>query len=273
MSLKIKLAISPCPNDTFIFEPMIHQRIDSEGLSFDVEFHDVETLNRMALKKKAEMIKVSYHAWLFLREHYFLLDSGSAMGEGNGPLLISREPWSINDIPNLTVAVPGEYTTAHLLLRLMAPNPAKKVFMVFSDIETAVLSGKTDAGAIIHENRFTYKQKGLLKIADLGGLWETLSQSPIPLGGIVVNKTLGDDNHQKLNRVMHRSVRYSMQHPEIPMPFVREHAQEMEESVMKQHIGLYVNHYTLNLGEHGKRAIHLLVEKAEKSGLLSQVIR
>ncbi len=259
MSPTIKLAISPCPNDTFIFEPMINQRIDCEGVAFDVEFHDVETLNRMALKKGADMIKVSYHAWLFLRDSYSLLESGSAMGEGNGPVLISRSPYTINDTPRLTVAVPGEFTTAHLLLRILAPNPRQKIFVVFSEIENWVLSGKADAGVIIHENRFTYEKKGLLKIADLGEYWENLTQSPIPLGGILVKKTLGNETRQKLNRIMHRSVQFSMQNPDIPMPFVCKHAQEMEETMMKQHIGLYVNNYTLNLGKRGKNAIkHLL---------------
>ena len=262
----ISLAFSPCPNDTFIFDAIVHRRIDLEGLSFDSSLADVEELNRWALEEKTNMIKVSYHAWLLMREHYTLLNSGSAMGFGNGPLLIAknRMPDAGYRMPDMRIALPGEHTTAHLLFKIAFPQARKKQFMIFSDIEDAVLSGEVDAGVIIHENRFTYKQKGLFKIMDLGEYWKDLTQSPIPLGGIVVKKGLGEEVIAKLNRIMKRSVQYALNHPTEAMPFVRENAREMDEEVMKQHIKLYVNEFTLDPGEEGKRAIQTLIEFGNK---------
>lgn len=265
---RINLAISPCPNDTFIFEPIINKRIDLEGFDFEVQLHDLETLNHMAMKNEPDMVKVSYYAYLLLQNNYTLLDSGSAMGKGNGPLLISREAFTLADIPQLTIAIPGEYTTAHLLLQVAASKPKEKKFMIFSGIENAILSGEVDAGVIIHENRFTYAKKGLKKIADLGEYWEDLTDSPIPLGGIITKKTLGYDRINKLNRIMFRSVQYSMKNPETAMPFVCKHAQEMDETVMLQHIRLYVNDYTLSMGTRGKVALNHLLEVARERGII-----
>ncbi|MEI7983833.1 MAG: MqnA/MqnD/SBP family protein, partial [Bacteroidota bacterium] len=196
------------------------------------------------------------------------LDSGSAMGKGNGPLLISRKPYTLEDIPRLSVAIPGEYTTAHLLLQIAASPPKEKRFMIFSDIEKAVLTGIVDAGVIIHENRFTYKEKGLMKIADLGEYWEKLTGSPIPLGGIIAKKSLGYGQINKLNRIMFRSVEFSMKYPELAMPFVRNHAQEMDEAVIQQHIGLYVNDFTLRMGSIGKASITRLFDIATMKGII-----
>jgi 1,4-dihydroxy-6-naphthoate synthase len=260
----IRLAFSPCPNDTFIFDALVHGKIDLEGLEFKYEMQDVETLNGMALRGRADMIKVSYHAFLYLRQSYVLLQSGSALGRGNGPLLIARKPLDTSDLPDLTVAIPGEYTTAHLLFRLAFPDARLKRFMVFSEIEQAVLEGRTDAGVIIHENRFTYQEKGLVRIVDLGEYWETSTGSPIPLGGIVARKALGPETHAKLGRIMKRSVEYAMRNGSDVMPFVRKNAREMEEQVMKKHIGLYVNDFTLDLGEEGRKAVGILLETAEK---------
>ena len=264
--MMISLAFSPCPNDTFIFDAIVHRRIDLEGLAFDYSMADVEELNRWALEEKRDMIKVSYHAWLSMRKGYTLLDSGSAMGFGNGPLLVAKNqmPDAGYQMPDMRIALPGEHTTAHLLFKTAFPQAEKKKFMRFSDIEGAILSGEVDAGVIIHENRFTFEQKGLVKIMDLGEYWENLTQSPIPLGGIVVRNSLGEEVIAKLNRIMSRSVQYAMDHPDEAMPFVREHAQEMDEEVMKQHINLYVNKFTLDPGVEGKRAIQTLVEFGNK---------
>jgi 1,4-dihydroxy-6-naphthoate synthase len=259
----ISLAFSPCPNDTFIFDAMVHGKVDTEGLTFDYRMEDVETLNHLAIESRMDMLKVSYHAYLYLTGRYFLFDSGSALGSGNGPLLISKNKFTADKLNGLTVAIPGRYTTAHLLLNLMAPNISHKKIKVFNAIEDAILSGEVDAGVIIHENRFTYERKGLLKIADLGEFWEDLTHVPIPLGGIIARKELGDETLGKLNRILHRSVSFAMENPDKVMDFVRRNAQEMEEEVMRKHIALYVNSYTLDLGEEGRNAVKKLIELAK----------
>ena len=254
----ITLGFSPCPNDTFIFDALVHQKIDTEGLSFETRMEDVETLNQSAMKDALDMVKVSYHAFLYLSDRYQMLDSGSALGFGVGPILISRKQYTLEDLPNLTIAIPGEYTTANLLLKLAFPAVKSKKFLIFHEIEDAIISGSVDAGVIIHENRFTYKKKGLRKILDLGEFWEKMTQSPIPLGGIAVKKSLGVDLITKLNRIMRRSVVYAKEHPEDAMNFVRCNAQEMDEEVMKKHIDLYVNQYTVELGAVGEKAVENL---------------
>jgi 1,4-dihydroxy-6-naphthoate synthase len=257
---RISLAFSPCPNDTFIFYAMTHGKVDTEDISFGYHMADVETLNHLALRGEAEMIKVSYHAWLYLINNYALLDAGSALGFGNGPLLISKKEYKPEDVPGLTIAIPGQYTTAHLLLRFAFPDAGKKRITVFSEIEEALLKGVADAGVIIHENRFTYASKGLRKITDLGEYWEKQTGAPIPLGGIVAKKSLGYETINKLNRTMKRSVIWAMEHPDETMDFVRENAREMDEEVMRKHIGLYVTEFTIDLGEKGKEAVRKLSE-------------
>jgi 1,4-dihydroxy-6-naphthoate synthase len=259
-SSAITLAFSPCPNDTFIFDAMVHHKIDTEGIEFDFRMTDVEELNHAALRNETDVTKVSFHAWLYLKSHYHLLDSGSALGRGNGPLVIARTPCSLEEIRDMNIAIPGEYTTAHLLLKIAAPAPKNKTILVFHRIEDAILNGEVDAGVIIHENRFTYEKKGLVRICDLGEYWENLTGSPIPLGGIVVKKSLGDEMIAKLNRIMRRSVEYAFNHPESVMDFVRANAQEMDEEVIKKHIGLYVNEFTVDLGIDGRNAISKLEE-------------
>jgi len=267
----LTLAFSPCPNDTFIFAALVHGWIDREGIAFDYHLADVEELNLMALSGKVDMVKVSFHAWLSLRNQYELLESGSALGFGNGPLLIARSriplqlftgnsEQSKQKMSEIRVALPGEHTTAHLLFSLAFPEVTRKEFMLFSDIETAVISGEVDAGVIIHENRFTYKQKGLVKIMDLGEFWEEKSSSPIPLGGIIARRELGEKTIEKLNRIMRRSVQFAMKNPDDVMDFVTAHAREMDEEVMRKHINLYVNRFTLDLGEDGSRAIQTLID-------------
>jgi len=268
MGTVINLGFSPCPNDTFIFAAMVHGMIDTEGLEFGYRMEDVERLNHLAMDGIMDMVKVSYHAFLHLSPVYCLLDSGSALGSGNGPLLISKKKYSIRDLDNLMVAIPGEYTTAHLLLKLLAPGIHRKKILVFDEIEDAILGEEVDAGVIIHENRFTYERRGLQKIADLGEAYENLTHCPIPLGGIIAQKKLGKETLDKLNRVMHRSVAYAMENPGAVMDFVRSNAQEMEDEVMMKHIHLYVNHYTLDLGPDGRKAIARLFELALESGMV-----
>ena len=261
----IRLPISPCPNDTFIFDAIIHHRIDLEGLSFSFQFQDVETLNQMALAGNADLIKVSFFTYLMLQENFVLLDSGSAMGFGNGPLLISKHKIYPDEIKELKIAIPGKYTTANLLLSLAYPQLTQKQEYLFSDIEEVILSGEMDAGVIIHENRFTYRSKGLRKIVDLGELWEQQYGLPIPLGGIIVKRNLPEDIRHKINRVLRRSVEYALQNPNDSLPFVRQHAQSMDESVMQSHIRLYVNDFSVDLGVKGREAIDTLYAKgAEK---------
>lgn len=268
MGTVIKLGFSPCPNDTFIFGAMVHGMIDCEGLEFDYKMADVEHLNHLAMEGTIDMVKVSYHAFLYLSPVYSLLDSGSALGTGNGPLLISKKKYSISDLEDRIVAIPGEYTTAHLLLKLLAPSIRRKKILLFNEIEDAILSEEADAGVIIHESRFTYENKGLLKIADLGGLYESLTHSPIPLGGIIARKSLGKETVDKLNRILHRSVSFAMDNPGKVMDFVRCNAQEMDEEVMMKHIHLYVNKYTLDLGTDGRKAIACLFNLALERGLI-----
>lgn len=264
----INLGFSPCPNDTFIFAAMMHGMIDTEGLEFDYRMEDVEKLNLLAMEGVMDMVKVSFHAFLHLSPVYRLLDSGSALGFGNGPLLISKKKYSIGDLDNLRVAIPGEYTTAHLLLKLLAPRVQRKKILVFNEIEDAIIKEEVDAGVIIHESRFTYERKGLQKIADLGEAYEDLTHCAIPLGGIIAQKKLGKETLDKLNRVMHRSVAYAMENPGAVMDFVRCNSEEMEDEVMLKHIHLYVNNFTLDLGSEGRKAIARLFELAHETGMI-----
>lgn len=266
--MKLTLGFSPCPNDTFIFDAMIHGKVDTEGLEFQPVIADVEELNQRAFAKSLDITKLSYHAFAFLLKDYALLDAGSALGDNVGPLLIAKAPMEEADIKKARIAIPGKYTTANFLLSLAYPKAKKKTEMLFSDIEDAVLSGTVDAGLIIHENRFTYRDKGLVKLKDLGEYWESTTQMPIPLGGIVASRALGAEALQAVNRVMARSVAFALSHPEEPRAFVRRHAQEMEEEVMYKHIGLYVNDYTRSLGIKGREAVQRLFDIAMAKGVI-----
>jgi 1,4-dihydroxy-6-naphthoate synthase len=247
----ISLFFSPCPNDTFIFDAMVNQKIDTEGIDFTYRMADVEELNRNALEGRPEMTKVSCHAWLYLRQKYSLLSSGCA-------LVISREEFPPDELETRSIAIPGEYTTAHLLLKVFFPAARNIRNMIFHEIEDAVVKGTVDAGVIIHENRFTYEKKGLKKICDLGEYWEKKTGCPVPLGGIVVRKDLGPEMTVKLERIMKRSVQFALANPQSSMDFVKQNAQEMEDEVIKKHIQLYVNEFTVNLDEQGRNAIRNL---------------
>ena len=268
--MTLTLAYSPCPNDCFMFDAMVHGRIDTEGLDFDVRLLDIDALNTAAFAGEFDATKLSFHAYAYCADRYVLLDAGSALGNNCGPLLISKR-----DIPRaevaaggVRIAIPGRFTTANFLCGLAFPQAQDKTPMIFSDIEPAVLEGRFDAGVIIHENRFTYEAKGLKKIIDLGEFWEDETGAPIPLGGIVVRRGLGDDVKQVLNRVMRRSVEYAFAHRAASLPYVRAHAQEMSEEVMYKHIDLYVNEYSVDLGREGRRAIELMFARANAVGLI-----
>jgi len=256
------LGFSTCPNDTFIFDAMVNGRIDTEGLRFELHLADVEELNQLAFKSTLDITKVSYHAFAYLSEAYQLLTAGSALGFNNGPLLISKHKIYPDEVSGLKIAIPGKYTTANLLLSIAFPNLQQKKEYLFSDIEEVILSGEADAGVIIHENRFTYQARGLKKIVDLGEYWDQLTGLPIPLGGIIIRRSLPQELRLKVNRVLRRSVEYAFENPNDSLPFVRQHAQSMEEEVMRNHIELYVNDFSLDLGTKGREAITTLYDKS-----------
>jgi 1,4-dihydroxy-6-naphthoate synthase len=267
--MKLSLGFSPCPNDCFIFDAMVHHKIDTEGLEFDVVMEDVEALNQRAFRQEPDITKLSFHAFLYVQENYILLKSGSALGFNCGPLLIQRsEDPAIQKLEEARIAIPGKNTTANFLLSLAYPNAKNKTEVLFSEIEQGVLDGKYDAGLIIHESRFTYEQKGLKKIMDLGEFWESLIHAPIPLGGIVARRKFDNELLQKISRVIRKSLEYAYANTADVMPYVKEHAQEMSEEVMEKHIGLYVNQYSLDLGETGAKAVELLFNKALETGLI-----
>ena len=269
--MNLTLGFSTCPNDTFIFDAMIHGKIDTEGLEFTVKMGDVEELNREAFENKIDITKLSYHAFAYISDNYVLLNSGSALGRNNGPLLISKQKIYANEVNDLKIAIPGKNTTANLLLGIAYPQATNKQEYLFSDIEDAILSGEVDAGLIIHENRFTYKAKGLKKIIDLGEFWETKTSLPIPLGGIVVNRRLSIEIQKKVDRVMERSVRFAFDNPKESFSFIKEFAQEMDEKVMYKHIDLYVNKFTENHGAEGRKAIETLYKTASDLKLIPEI--
>ncbi len=262
--MKLTLGFSPCPNDTFIFDALVNHKIDTGGLEFDVVLEDVQTLNEWALQEKLDITKISFGVLPLLLNHYTVLNSGSALGKGVGPLLVSNKISDSSKLEDATIAIPGENTTAHLLFSLAYPNVKKKKYMVFHEIENAILNGIVDAGVIIHENRFTYQQKGLKKIMDLGEYWEQQLQIPIPLGGIVAHHRLSENTRLQVDQLIRKSVEYAFEKYPLISEYVQLHAQEMEQEVMKQHIDLYVNNYSINLGAEGRAAIEKLLEVAKR---------
>jgi 1,4-dihydroxy-6-naphthoate synthase len=271
--MDLTLGFSPCPNDCFVFDALVHGKVDTEGLSFNVVMEDVEALNQRAFREELDITKLSYHAYAFLTGRYVLMDAGSALGHNCGPLLISKRELKPSDFGDsrLKIAIPGKYTTANFLLSLAFPEATNKAEMLFSGIEDAVLHEKADAGLIIHENRFTYEQKGLKKVMDLGEFWEALIKAPIPLGGIVAKRALPDDVKQAVNRIIRKSVVYAFANPKSSLPYVKAHAQEMSEEVMYRHIDLYVNQYSVDLGDDGRKAVKLLFTKAREQGVIPEV--
>ena len=265
---ELTLGYSPCPNDTFIFHALVHGVVGAQGLRFAERLEDVETLNRLAARAELDVTKISYGAAPGLLADYVLLRSGGALGRGCGPLIVAREPFSREALAGKRIAIPGRSTTANLLLRLYAPDAAPGIELVYSDIMPAVARGEVDAGLIIHESRFTYPQHGLTRVVDLGEWWEQATGLPIPLGGIMARRALGEDAIRAVDDAIRRSVEHAFAHPDASREYVRAHAQEMDDDVARQHIALYVNPFSVDVGDPGERAIRELFERAARAGII-----
>jgi len=264
----LSLGYSPCPNDTFIFYPLVHGLVGSPEFSFSERLEDVETLNRLALKGELDITKISCHLLGFIRKDYCLLRSGGALGRGCGPLVVSRRFTRMGELKGRRIAVPGRYTTAYLLLRLFDPELDNIIFLPFHEIMGAVANGDADAGVIIHESRFTFSDHGLTKLLDLGDWWENETGHPIPLGGIVAKRSLGEETVAILERMLRASVEYAFAHPGAANAYIRAHSQEMSDEVCAAHIELYVNRFSLDLGNEGEAAVTTLLSRAEAAGLV-----
>jgi len=262
----MKIAISPCPNDTFMFWAMLHGQVDTFGLKFSVEMRDIEQLNRAAAEQEFDVVKISYAHYPKVSQTYQLLTAGSALGFGNGPLFVSRRKVYHDEVSHLRIAIPGVDTTANMLLTMAYPTATNKKEYLFSDIEEVVLSDEADAGLLIHETRFTYEQKGLRKIMDLGEYWEKETGLPLPLGAIAVRRDLPEKTKHQLNTALSESVRYALQNPGGPDEFVIRHAKAMELDVCRRHIALYVNEFSVDLGEKGRQAVYALFTRGTADG-------
>ena len=265
--MQLTVGFSTCPNDTFMFDAMVHHKIDTEGLKFEVLHADVEQLNHWALAGKLDVSKVSFNAFTQCVNKYALLDSGAALGRNCGPLLVKKPNTVLSE--RSIIAIPGNNTTANMLLAIAFPTYTNKKEVVFSEIEEKILNEEVDAGLIIHENRFTYKDKGLKKVIDLGEFWESKTKLAIPLGGIVVNRDLLIETQKKLEKILRKSVEYAFVNPKSSADYVRSNAQEMDPKVIKAHISLYVNDFSITLGEEGRSAVEKIFQF---KGLTSQSI-
>ena len=266
--MKLTLGFSPCPNDTFIFDALVNKKIDTKGIEFEVKYADVEQLNQWATEGKLDITKLSFHAYAYCMQNYVLLNSGSALGNNCGPMLIAKHPLQKEDIVTSTIAIPGKMTTANFLLGILYPKARSKKEVIFSGIEGAVTDGSVDMGLIIHENRFTYERKGLFKVTDLGEEWETKTNSPIPLGGIFIKRDLDTELQHTADALIRESIEYAFANPESSREYVKQHSQEMEDSVIAQHINLYVNKYSVNLGVEGRNAIETMFAIGQTNGVI-----
>jgi 1,4-dihydroxy-6-naphthoate synthase len=267
MDKTLTIGYSPCPNDTFIFYALIHGKVRIPGVEFREQLEDVETLNQLALEGKLDFTKVSYHAVGHLRESYALLRSGGALGRGCGPLIVAKPGVSLEDLKHGAIATPGKLTTAHLLLSLFDPSLTHIMVMPFDRVMDAVSRGEATAGLIIHESRFTYPLYKLEKLLDLGEWWEKYSGLPIPLGGILGKRSLGRETLLNVESGIRESLRYAHAHPSEVLGYCKQHSQEMDERVMKSHIDLYVNDFSLDLGQEGLAAVRRLFNEAEARGV------
>lgn len=253
--INFTLGFSPCPNDTFIFDALVNNKIDTGDFKFNVRLEDVETLNGLAKNQVLDFTKISYGVLPLVTQNYKVLNSGSALGKGVGPLLISKRQVDFNDVGKYQIVIPGENTTAHLLFSLAFPNTKNKIFKRYDEIENSVLESNNVLGVIIHENRFTYMKKGLHKIIDLGNFWEEKTSLPIPLGGIVGKRNIDENILMQVDALIKESMEYAFENYPLITDYVKQHSQEMEPEVMKKHIDLYVNKFSINLGEEGRNAI------------------
>jgi 1,4-dihydroxy-6-naphthoate synthase len=269
--MKLTLGFSPCPNDTFIFDALVNGRIDTEGLEFEYFLADVEDLNKKAFISGVDVTKISCHAYAYAAGDYLILDSGSALGYGNGPLLISKTLFDAGKLINSRIAIPGKYTTANLLLSIAWPKALNRKEYLFSDIEDVLIRDEADAGLIIHETRFTYQKKGLHKIADMGEIWENLTGLPIPLGSIVIKRSIPVDIALKVNRILRRSIEFAIRDSRASYNFVASNAKELDSAVINNHIKLFVNDFSLNLGYEGRRALTELYRIAYEKQIIPEV--
>ncbi|HKK01974.1 MAG TPA: 1,4-dihydroxy-6-naphthoate synthase [Desulfuromonadales bacterium] len=268
MSKTLSLGYSPCPTDTFIFYALVHERITVPGIRFEERLEDVETLNRLALDGALDLTKISYHALGRLRQEYALLRSGGALGRGCGPLVVTRTPTSMGELRGKRIAIPGRLTTANLLLQLYGEGFENVLILPFDRIMEAVTTGEADAGVIIHESRFTYKTLGLFQAEDLGAWWERESGCPIPLGGILARRSLGSELIGAIDTALRESVAYAYAHPDEGRDYIKAHSQELADEVIDSHIGLYVNPFSLDLGDEGVQAVETLFARAEARGII-----
>ncbi len=266
--MNLSMGYSPCPNDTSMFHDIATGLLERHGFAVSTHLHDVETLNRLALSTAYDITKISFHTYLLVQEHYQLLNAGAALGFGCGPLLVSRIPIAPADIARYRIAVPGELTTAHLLLRLWAPEARQKMFTSYDRVMELLRAGEVDCGILIHESRFVYQQAGLFCVQDLGQWWEQETGQPIPLGCIVARKTLGDTVITEFEALLRKSIIHSRAHPEESARYVREHAREMDATVMKKHIDMFVTDFSVDLGEAGHKAIAVLASMARQAGVI-----
>jgi 1,4-dihydroxy-6-naphthoate synthase len=268
----LNIGYSPCPNDTFIFYALIHGQIDTGDLKFKEVLLDVETLNQKALNAELDLTKISYHAFGYLKDKYSLLRAGGALGRGCGPLVITKHVYTMEKLRGKRIAIPGKLTTAFLLLQLFDPDfsyqLSKVIEMPFNEIMDAVAREEVDAGLIIHESRFTYPSYGLKQVIDLGEWWEKETGLPIPLGGIIAKKTLGEDLNKKNNELIRQSIEYALENRNEPTEYIKEHSQELSDDVINRHIDLYVNDYSLDIGQDGEKAVKELLSRAEDAGII-----
>jgi len=266
--MKLTLGFSPCPNDTFIFDALVNGKIDTMGIEFEVVHADVEQLNRWAIEGKLDITKLSFHAYAYCIENYVLLNAGSALGNNCGPMLISKSPKTTAEINAAHIAIPGKMTTANFLLGILYPEAKNKTETIFSGIENAVIKENVDMGLIIHENRFTYQDKGLHKVTDLGEEWETKTNSPIPLGGIFIKRRLDREVQLRVDGLIRQSIEFAFANPDSSKEYVKQYSQELDDHVIQQHINLYVNQYSVSLGLVGKRAISTMFAIGQENGII-----
>ncbi len=269
----LSLGFSPCPNDTYIFDAIVNKRIDLKGYSFDVQMADVEKLNKGAFEQNLDITKLSFNAFSYVSDNYQILSSGAALGFANGPILISKRKIYPDEVSQIKIAIPGANTTAAMLLNIFWQPDKKNIHeYLFSDIEEVVLSGEVDAGLVIHETRFTYKKRGLLKIADLGEMWESETHLPLPLGGIAIKRSLPQQIKNDIAQLIKKSVEFANRFPEASKQFIKQNAQETADEITKQHINLYVNEYSVELGEKGKLAINQFFKLGNSKNACPKVV-
>lgn len=265
--MKISLGFSTCPNDTFIFDALINGKVDTDGLEFIPVLADVEGLNKRALTADLDVTKLSYHAYGHAAMHYKILDSGSALGHGNGPLVVSKRKMSQEEINEARIAIPGDLTTANFLMAVAFPQAQNKKSYLFSEIESVILSDKADIGVLIHENRFTYAERGLILIEDLGAFWERETNLPIPLGGIAVHRRIPESVQIRIQKCIYDSIRFAFDNPESSLEYIRQYAQEMREDILHKHVQTFVNDFSLSLGMEGQQAVRKLLDLGSNLGL------